>query len=477
MKNNFKYSSPPTFIEVVKKNFKLLFMITMVILLVAIVSVFLKKRTYTSAATLLFPSAGGKLALLGGGGGDLPSLPMMEGAMIVPQPGSSNSTAVTLIKSIRAKKMILSKMEKRGYDLKVVFDQQKIGELYKNMDEILKISQGKNNELFITATSKIIKSSDGNKDDKLAFNYMQCVMDTLSDLTLELPLDPAKQGEKYLKDQIAKTTVELEDAANKLKEYQKKYLLIDPTGQAKSLADEYASVKSSAIETKIQADLAMKQLHDVSQKTEKFVKASIDPTITSDTMMSSNNSGGLSVLYQRVTTCESELALLKLKLRDAHPDVVAKRAELNELKSRLKNEMKRQIGLAREGLSPGIYGTAMQAMIAQAKLDGYRSTEVELKKQIEQMPGIALNYMKLQALVTEKTAIMGMLKTEYEKVRIVAETRGPSYIVLDEPEQASEPDSRGGAKTCAIAFVLAMMICLSITYLEWVKYQPEETEI
>jgi hypothetical protein len=93
------------------------------------------------------------------------------------------------------------------------------------------------------------------------------------------------------------------------------------------------------------------------------------------------------------------------------------------------------------------------------------------------MPGIALNYMKLQALVTEKTAIMGMLKTEYEKVRIVAETRGPSYIVLDEPEQASEPDSRGGAKTCAIAFVLAMMICLSITYLEWVKYQPEETEI
>ncbi|MEI6521025.1 MAG: hypothetical protein WCO98_13440, partial [bacterium] len=117
-----KYNNPPTFIEVIKKNFKLFFIITMTILVLAVVSVFIKQRTYTSSVTLLFPSAGGKLSILAGSGGDLPSLPVMEGAVLIPQPGSSNATAVTLIKSIKAKKMILSKLKARGYDLKNIWE-------------------------------------------------------------------------------------------------------------------------------------------------------------------------------------------------------------------------------------------------------------------------------------------------------------------------------------------------------------------
>ncbi len=477
-----KYSSPPTLFEVVRTNFKKLFILTSIILVVAVLYIFIKPRTYTATATLLFPSAGGKLAMLGGGDGDLPSLPVMEGAMLVPQTGSSNATCVTLIKSIKARKMILSKMMKRGYDLRKIWDKQRTDYLYDKMDDVMKITKGKNNELFLEAKTKVIKNDKGVKDVTLSFNYMQCVMETLDEITSELPLDPAKQGEKYLKDQIAKTYIELDDAANKLKKYQEDNLIINPDAQSKSLAEEYATVQSSTLESKIQAELAMKQLHDVSAKTEQFVKASIDPSFIVSDSSSVSTSGGtnnnvLSTLYVRITAIESDLALMKLKFRDAHPEVVNKKAELTEQKKRLQNEMKRQIGLARDGLSPGIYVTAMSALIAQAKLDGYRRAEGELKSQIEKMPGISLNYIKLQAIVTEKTNVLTMLKTEYEKAKVVAETRGPSYVMLDEPQLADEPDSRSGGKIFALAFALAMMICSVLSYLEWLKYQPVESEI
>ncbi|HEY3377212.1 MAG TPA: hypothetical protein VGL77_06910 [Armatimonadota bacterium] len=408
----------------------------------------LRPLTYSASATLLFPSLpGSTLSALtgGGGGGDLPSVPLLGGALITPQPGTSAATASVLLQSHRAADDVIKKL-----DLKGRWGLSDDRAVLRRFTQRLQCKAGKSGELYIGFQDKSAKT---------AYEIADAVVCELQQLSHTLGLNPAEENVTFLEQQEADARRKFMASQQAMMAFQRANQMPSLPDQAKLLITQYAQVQDDLTKARLEADAADRQLHLVSGSTEKMIKAYQDPTATGD--------GALSRLYQRVKQGESELVLLRERLTPNHPDVQSKKSELNEAKRQLHTEIGRQVALVKSGNFPVLRDAVVGASLTRARVAGLQSAADQLHQIVGRLPQQQAEYTLLSAELDANGDAVKLFHDELEKARILASRNGPLFVVADPPSLPLERDPAHRLVILILALFLGLGVGLLFPYFAW----------
>lgn len=424
-------------------------------LVIGVVIALIIPKTYTSSATVMFPSApmSAMSMLSGGGGNDLPSLPVLGGAMMVPQPGTSADTASVLLKSHRVERDVI-----RDLELQKVWHLRKEIDVYKRFERGLQCQIGKSGELNL-----------GYRDwsKELSLQIANKLVDELSVLSEELGMDPATRSFKFLKSQVGISQARVQKAQHNMMVFQREHGIIDIVEQAKALADQYVKLESDLTTAKIEANAAVRQVNMMANTAGRLIQSCMDPV--------PGPSNTLSPLYQKASDLEAQLVLLRDKMTADHPDVKNKENELNVAQRQLKLEIQRQLSLLKNGSTPGVSDAVVQAAVAQAKATGQQMALQEMQQAVAKLPQQQGNFLHLQAELDASIEALKLYREELEKSRIMMETRSPVFEVIDHPDLPIGPDKSGRSIIALLLFLLCTGVACAWPLREW--HQAQEREL
>jgi len=431
----------------------------------------LQPTTYTVTATLVFPSApSSKLGgLLGSSSGDLPSVPLLDGVLLVPQPATSAGTAALIIHSHRTTQAVIEELH-----LQQEWHLRTLAATYRRFNKGLKCTTGRDGELVIGFCDKA--------GPQLVMRVTEALLQQLQQQTAQLGLDPARDNLTFLDTQRQQAHAQSLEAQQRLQAFQAQNRLIDVSDQAKALADEYAKIQSDLAEATIAATIADHVVHQVAGSMDSLIRASIDPLALSGASSLSGSSGSvtttgtLSPLYEKVIALEAELALLRTRLTPNHPDVQSKEQELAIARRVLRDEIQRQLAVLHHGDSPVINAAVVQASVSHFKVAGLQQALRQVEQIIDKVPKMQASYLRLSAELNAAIEAEKLYREEWEKARIIAQTRGKLYEILD-PATAPVDHDPGHRLFVLIAFlVLGLGLAAVKPYLDWLRLLDSLTE-
>lgn len=398
---------------------------------------FLQPRTYTCTALLLFPSAtrpGALKALAGGGSTDLPSIPLLEGLLSIPQPGSSAETASLILGSYRCTMALVRKFR---------LDQEirKPPELARRwLRKELRRKTGDYGDLEIAFTY--------HKPD-LARSVVQGAIRLLEDSVQEFRLDPAARSVAFIREQLAKSEAAFVRAGDALARFQRETGVMPPTDLVQMLGQRFSQVQGDLVAAEVEASAALSRARRLTDATEAMIRSAQDP--------SGNPESLLAQLYRVAVEKETKLSLLRRKYTDEHVEVVSARRELEESQRALQEEVRRQLAGVEQGANPILGSTIATAASAQAKVDGLRKAAAQLRAELARLPSRQARYAQLQLELEAQKARVLALRSELVKAELVARNQGPLFVVVDPPAVPDVPNPRGALRMSLIGFVLGLL--------------------
>lgn len=412
---------------------------------------------FTSKATLLFPPAPSSAlaTLTGTGSSDLPSVPLLGGALTVPQPGSSAGTATALVRSRRLEKQVIAAVKlDQEWKLTPVL-------MSRRFQSQLQCREGSNGELFLSFKDR--------KPD-VAFQVLAEIINQLGAIASELRLDPAGANVRFLARRLKEAQDRVIKAQAALTTFQHDNHIVALPEEARAIAERYNNLQKEAAAAQMEAAIGMRQVDLLSASARRMIASAIDPT-------KPGQNGTLAPLYQRVKEAEAQLALLKSQFTDEHPQVVEATAALQQARNLLRAETQRQLGAVSTDSSPAIAEAAITAAANQARAAGLKSTLATLQQRIDTLPKQQAQFTQLTANLEAEAQSVKLYRQELEKGRILAQARGPMFVELDPPEKPNEPDPGGRLGLIVISCFLGLLIASLRPVWQWRNRQNAYLEM
>ncbi len=415
-------------------------------LLLGLLIALLKPVTYTSSATLVFPVAGSsRAALLGSSSaGDLPSLPLLEGDLLVPQPGSSTPTATVIIQSNHVREQIINKLQ--------------LGQAWKKSPRATRAyftrhlicTTGKNGELTI-----------GFQDTERgrAYEIALALVDELNAAITDLGIDSAARNLKFLNQRTDQAYRKLLQVQNRLQVYQQQSRLIDTGGQVKSLSDQYLHAQNDLATAQIQAQVAEQQLQTMTRKLKTMIAGRTDP--------SSNTTSPLNLLAQKLQDLQFKFGDLRSRFTADYPDVKLTQQQIGIVHEQIKREMTRQFVLVDASSSPALLDVAVRGVEARATSAGYARLVHKLRQELDRLPRELSIDTRLKAQLETATTTYKLYSEELEKARIIAASRGSVYSMADPVVPAEDNDPTGRSTIVVLMLLFGVGIALLFPYARW----------
>lgn len=398
---------------------------------------FLRPRTYTCRAVLLFPAApraGALRALTGGGATDMPSLPLMEGLLSIPQPGSSPETAKLILGSQRATMALVRRLGlAEKWELPPEKARRKLG-------KALELKVGDTGDLGI---------SFAHPEPELAVAVVQSTIDQLTRSIEELKLDPAAQSVAFIRKELASSEAAFARASEALVRFQRENGNLPPDTLVQHLGSQYGQLQTSLVTAEVEANTTAARARNLTSAAEAMLRAAQDPTGNPESL--------LGQLYENVVTQELKLSVLRRKYADEHTEVVAAQQQLEQAREALQQEVQRQLAGLGQGQSPFVGDAVVAAAVAQAKVDGLRQAVAKLRRQLDRVPERQARHAHLLLdLETQKARVVA-LRAELVKAQLFADRTGPRFVVVDPPVKPVLPNPRGALRMALLGFILGVM--------------------
>ncbi|OPZ87638.1 MAG: Chain length determinant protein [bacterium ADurb.Bin429] len=418
-------------------------------LLIGLPFALMKHATYTSEATLIFPSAvSGRLAMLTGGGGDLPSMRLLDGALLVPQPGSSAGTATTLLSSRRIQEKVM-----RDQDLQQAWKCKNAYETKMKFLKSFQYSIGKNMELTVRFTDT---------SPTRAQRVMQAILRELDQAVAELGIDPARHSQTFLERQLTETEATFHARQEELRAFQERHGLYLLEEQTQARVRELTQLQQEEVEERIAAESLAKGLAATTSNTVKQIMTGVDPAGTGRS---------ISVYYERIQMLERDLAEMRFQLTGDHPDVKKKVQELDVAKEALAQEITRHLALVESGSAPAISDRVARVAETRARAAGLADAVARMEKRLAGVPKLRVQHARMMVDLEATREAYKLLRREREKARVVAETRSPQYQALDVPSLPDMPNPRGRLQLLALCFMVGLLIGGIRPYRQWLREQ------
>jgi polysaccharide chain length determinant protein (PEP-CTERM system associated) len=296
------------------------------------------------------------------------------------------------------------------------------------------------------------------------------LLDTLMKETIGGKAQGSKDAQNFLENQIKEYEVRLSAAEQRLADFKRTNVGVMPGeegGYFQRLQTEMDAVRTAEnglTEAESRRDEIKRQLHG-----ESAVAAATTAPVTGN----QNGAASTGDVLARIRETQAKLDELLLKYTDKHPDVIATRGTLAELKLRREAELAalRQgdpDAVASSGAGANPVYQSMEVALNQAnveiailrqKLEGHRSRVAELRKALNTMPQVEAEFAQLNRdYDVDKTEFTALL-TQLEKARLGQEADSSGsvrFAIVEPPNSDYRPISP--ARTLIIAGVLLVAL-------------------
>ncbi|MBW4421996.1 MAG: polysaccharide biosynthesis tyrosine autokinase [Myxacorys californica WJT36-NPBG1] len=277
--------------------------------------------------------------------------------------------------------------------------------------------------------------------------------------SLEERLAAARQGMKFVDQQIPRLQQRVETVQDQLQTFRQRYNLIDPDLTSKQLAEQTATIAQQRLETDVKLDEALALNRDLRQQlTQKNEPAS--SALRENTRYQN--------LLNQLLEVEAQMAKTSSVFQEKAPQIQLLRSQLENLQPLLEREGGRSQGDV-ESQVRGL--KARQAILIQ--------TEELLKQQVKQLSARSRQYTDIQQELKIGTDNLNQFLTKREALRIDAGQQTAPWQILTpttNPKLASAGIKQTGALGVLLGLLMGVGTALLLEKLSNVLHTPEEVK-
>jgi polysaccharide chain length determinant protein (PEP-CTERM system associated) len=289
-----------------------------------------------------------------------------------------------------------------------------------------------------------ITFQDGNRDR--ALQVVGILLDALIDGTIGGKRAGSESAQKFLETQIRDYEGRLRTAEDRLAVFKKEHIGLMPTEQG----GYFSQLQSEIDATKrTESNLALAE----SKRGELARQLRGEAAITATSAGPSSNGAPGTDTVSRIKQTQAQLDELLLRFTDKHPDVVAMRQTLEDLKRRRAEEIESlrrgdSDAAAASGAAANPVFQSIQLQLNQAdveiaslrrELEQHRSKAAELRQRLDTAPQVEAEFARLNRDYDVNKSQYNLLLANYEKARLgeQADNAGSVKFQVVQPPNAS----------------------------------------
>jgi len=443
--------------HIIWKRKRLIISLVLISVIGALIFSLISPKIYEAKAVILLPTQSSSSSAL-----STPSqnLPVSIGILGISTPSAN---MVAILKSKSAAEYVFSKLHLENY-----FKDQEYEEALNALMKSISVSTNdKENTITITVESR---------DPKLSAEIANTYVEALEKINASLNVSSAKNTKDFLEKQIERVKKDLDDAENRLKEFQQKNLVFDVDSESKVVIENLAKLESekdlSSISLKVKRENfenLKRQLVNQQKIQEKDLLSITSLTATSTT---------LSDLRSKLISQESELALLSIDYGPEHPKVLAMKYAIEETKKVMKDELERIYKAINNTSLSELFNLQMDIMVEESKEKALNSVINKYQQKLSKLPDLGIILSRLLRDVKVQETLYTMLISQYEQAKIDETRESVNVSVLDyakPPTKKSKPSTTLNVLIAGVASLfLGIFLVFFLNFLdnfkkEWKK--------
>jgi polysaccharide chain length determinant protein (PEP-CTERM system associated) len=312
-----------------------------------------------------------------------------------------------------------------------------------------------------------------------ALKVVQTLLDTLVELTQGGKREDSQSAQKFLGVQIKDYELRLRAAEDRLAEFKKRNVGLMPTEQGGYFAQLQFELDAAK---KSETDLMVVASRRAELQKQLRGETAVSATAVTPTIGGVAGVGGSGDTVSRIRDTQAKLDDLLQRFTERHPDVIAARSALEELKSRRLAEIDSlrrgdvaAIAATGAGNNPvyqSIQLALNQAEVESATLRGqlsqHRSKVAELRKRLDTAPEVEAEFAQLDRDYNVNKTQYTALLANYEKARLGEQADNAGSVrfeVVQPPTSTINPVSPRRVLLIASILLGAVLLGAGLAYL------------
>jgi len=262
---------------------------------------------------------------------------------------------------------------------------------------------------------------------------------------------------KFLNNRITVAKKDMEQAEQNLEKFRQQEKIYIPDEQAKAVIRKLTEFDQKIAQFQVQNDSNQTRLQGVNEQLNKQNVAISRYNIA-------DNPG---IQQIRTTIIQKQMAMIEMQQHytDKHPNIILVQKELDELNSKLSQEVDNSIQSGANTLNPIHAGllkekvqTETELLVGQATLGTMKSLQTENEKEISKLSASSITYIGLERQVRIAQEVYGVLVKNYEDTRIQEAMESMDIQIVDEADLPKESSAPKKMLITAIGGILGIML-------------------
>jgi polysaccharide chain length determinant protein (PEP-CTERM system associated) len=375
-------------------------------------------------------------------------------------------------------------VEQTGLDAGAVNPAQRaraVDELRSRLEIAAQINQGSPAEGGQALPSRVYQISYQDQDQDRALKVVKILLDNFMEGTLSGKRRGSMAAQRFVEDQIRDYETRLNEAEQRLADFKKKNVGMVPGDQTNDYFTRLQNEMDAVKKADTQLGIAMTRRNALTQQLRGEAPIAASGGVAATTGPSGTLQAGGDTL-SRIKETQAKLDELLLRFTDRHPDVIALRETLEQLKQRRATELDAlrrgdPNAAATTGASSNPVYQSIQLALNQAdveiaglrgELNDHQSKVADLRRMVDTMPQVEAEFARLNRDYTVTKTQYTALVERLEKARLGEEAEATGSVrfeVIDPPSVGFKPVSPRRALLLAATLAGGIAVGLGVAYL------------
>jgi len=280
---------------------------------------------------------------------------------------------------------------------------------------------------------------------------------------------------KFLNDRMIVAKKDMEQAEQNLEKFRQQDKIYVPEEQAKSVIKKMTELDQKIAQAQVLNETNQAKIQGVNEQLNKQNVA----------IARYNIADNLGIQEIRSSIIEKQMKLIEMQQRytDKHPSVVLLQKELDELGSKLSQEVDNSIQSGANTLNP-IHGGLLKAkveteteiLVGQASLETMKNMQNENEKEISKLSASSITYIGLERQAKIGQEVYGVLVKNYEQTRIQEAMESMDIQMIDVADLPKYPSAPNKTLFVGIGGILGIMLSFVYVIVLYTR-EPKRTGI
>ena len=316
----------------------------------------------------------------------------------------------------------------------------------------------------VTGT-EILEIKFESPDREFAADFVNTLSQKFIDTTRDDNRSDLRTAREYLAEQIEIVAAQLKEAEEKLRSFRETERVIQPMQDSSLLVQQYVQWDTELTQTKIARIEVEQRLTQIQEK----LLAQDEIIISSTTIQ---NNPLVQSYQQRLADLEIALSGARELYTERHPEVLSLQAEIQEVRTKLANEVERVIATETQTINPihsqlysQLISTQVELVAINAREQAILEQRNALEGQYTNIPEKELELVRLMREVSVHEDIYLMLMTRYEEIRINEQMHSGNLQIVDPAVVPHNPIKPRVKLNIAIGGVLGLFVGVGLAFL------------